>query len=279
MPFLPRHQAVPAKRRGNFGFAVFFYEFGKAWPGASSNACLSATRHYQTLFRFPMKITYYGHSCFGVEISGKHLLFDPFISPNPLASQIDLEAIPADYILLSHGHGDHVADVEAIARRTGAKLLGCYEVTAWFEAKGISNYHPMNVGGKVQLDFGTVKFVEAVHSSTMPDGSPGGVAGGFVVRADEGSFYYAGDTALHYDMQLIGRFERLKFAFLPIGDNFTMGVEDALVAADFIGCKEIIGMHYDTFPYVAIEQAKAVDTFARAGKNLHLMAIGDSAEM
>ena len=226
-----------------------------------------------------MKITYYGHSSFGLEIAGKHLLFDPFISPNPLAKDIDIEKIPADYILISHGHEDHVADVEAIAKRTGATIIACYEVAVWFAGKGIEKYHPMNTGGQTSFDFGTVKFVHAVHSSTLPDGSMGGAPGGFVVRTEEGNFYFAGDTALTYDMKLIGEYEKLDFAFLPIGDNFTMGVDDALTATSFINCKEIIGMHYDTFPYVKINQANAIETFARAGRNLHLMSIGESVEM
>lgn len=226
-----------------------------------------------------MKITYYGHSCFGIEVANTYLLFDPFISPNPLASAISVEEIPADYILLSHGHADHVADAEAIAKRTGATIVAGYEVATWFGNKGIEKYHPMNTGGETSFDFGSIKFVSAIHSSTMPDGSDGGVPGGFIVRTSEGTFYYAGDTALTYDMKLIGAYEKLDFAFLPIGDNFTMGVKDALIATSFINCGEVVGMHYDTFPYVTINQAEAIEVFAKAGKNLNLMTIGETVEM
>ncbi len=223
-----------------------------------------------------MKITYYGHSAFGLELNGKHILLDPFISPNPKASAINIDEIPADYIILSHGHGDHVADVEAIAKRTGAKLISTFEVVGWFGQKGIENNHPMNHGGKNEFDFGTVKFTNAVHSSSMPDGSYGGHPAGMIFESEGKTFYYSGDTALFGDMKLIGEYHDLDFAFLCMGDNFTMGVEDAVIAADFIQCKDIIGMHFDTFGYIEIDHAAASKAFADAGKELTLMEIGAS---
>jgi L-ascorbate metabolism protein UlaG (beta-lactamase superfamily) len=226
-----------------------------------------------------MKITYYGHSCFGVEIKGKHLLFDPFISPNPLAAHIDIAAIPADYILQSHGHGDHIADTVAIAKRTGATVVGAFEVTEWLAKQGVEKTHPMNIGGKWIFDFGKVKCVVAVHSSTMPDGTNGGSPMGFVIESDEGNFYFAGDTALTYDMKLIGDYRQIDFAFLPIGDNFTMGVDNAIIAADFVKCDKIIGMHYDTFGYIQIDKEEAKRKFARAGNELVLMNIGETIEI
>lgn len=222
-----------------------------------------------------MTITYYGQSCFGVEISAKHLLFDPFISPNRKAAHIDIEQIPADYILITHGHGDHIADVSSIAKRTGAKLISNYEIINWFGKQGLDNGHPLNHGGSWQFDFGKVKYVNAVHTSSMPDGSYGGNPGGFLISSDEGIFYHSGDTALTYDMKLIGDSHRLSFAMLCIGDNFTMGVDDALIAADFIRCNRIIGMHYDTFGYIEIDHEAAKDKFAAAGKELILMEIGE----
>jgi len=222
-----------------------------------------------------MNITYYGHSCFGVEVNGKHLLFDPFITPNELAQHIDISKIQADYILISHGHEDHIADAEVIAKRTKAKIICAWEINVWLSEKGVQNLHPMNVGGKIQLDFGSVKCVAATHSSGLPDGTYGGNPMGFVVESTEGSFYYAGDTALTYDMKLIGEYRTIDFAFLPIGDNFTMGVDNAIIACDFINCGQIIGMHYDTFGYIKIDKESAINKFARAGKNLTLMEIGN----
>jgi L-ascorbate metabolism protein UlaG (beta-lactamase superfamily) len=134
----------------------------------------------------------------------------------------------------------------------------------------------MNIGGKIKLDFGSVKCVVAVHSSIMPDGAYGGHPMGFVIESNEGNFYYAGDTGLTYDMKLIGDYRKIDFAFLPIGDNFTMGVENAIIATEFINCEDIIGMHYDTFGYIKIDKAEALSKFTRAGKHLTLMEIGET---
>jgi len=222
-----------------------------------------------------MIVTYYGHSCFSVEVSGKTLLFDPFITPNPLASSVDYATLRPNYILISHGHFDHVADVEAIARLSGATLIGNYEVLQWFGGKGLENIHPMNSGGSWSFDFGRVTFTTAIHSSSMPDGTYGGRPGGFRIETPEGAFYYSGDTALTRDIKLIAKYGPLKFALLCIGDNFTMGVKDAVTAAEWLGCTEIIGVHYDTFPLIAIDHAASKEAFAKSGKNLHLMGIGD----
>ena len=226
-----------------------------------------------------MKITFYGHASFGVEINGKHLLFDPFITPNPKASEIDINTLPADYILITHGHQDHVADVEAIARRTGATLVSNFEIISWFAEKGLDKGHPMNHGGKWNFDFGSVKYVNAVHSSKLPDGSGGGNPGGFVIESSEGNFYYSGDTALHYDMKLLGEFHQLDFAFLCMGDNFTMGVDDSVIASNFVNVNRVIGMHYDTFGYIEINHDEAKAKFQNAGKELILLNIGESTNL
>ncbi|MCB1551268.1 MAG: metal-dependent hydrolase [Alphaproteobacteria bacterium] len=227
-----------------------------------------------------MKLTYFGHSCFGIEINGLHLVFDPFISGNPLAAHIDLKQVNADYILISHGHEDHVLDAEIIAKRTGAKLISNFEIINWFLSKGLENGHSMNHGGKFSFDFGTVQYVNAVHSSSMPDGSYGGNPGGFVItpKGSRSSFYYAGDTALTYDMKLIGEQETIDFALLPIGDNYTMGVDDAIRAAEFVGTSKIVGLHYNTFPPIQIETEKAVARFSETGKMLLLPQIGDTID-
>ncbi len=226
-----------------------------------------------------MKITYYGHASVGISLGDKHLLFDPFISPNPKAAHLSIDDIPADYLLISHGHQDHVADVAHIARNTGAQLISNFEIISWFEKQGFSHVHPMNHGGRWQFDFGQVQYVNAVHSSTLPDGSSGGNPGGFVIQSTAGTFYFSGDTALTYDMKLIGEQYKLDFAFLCMGDNFTMGVADAVIAAEFIQCDRIVGIHYDTFGYIVIDHEAAKQQFAAAGKQLFLPAIGDSIEL
>lgn len=225
-----------------------------------------------------MNITYYGHSCFQVTIAGKKLLFDPFITPNPLASAVEVAELRPDYILLSHGHDDHVADVELIARQSGALVVGCYEVVEWFRARGLEKSHAMNLGGSWQFDFGTVTLTPALHSSSMPDGSYGGEAAGFLIQTSEEAFYYSGDTGLFSDMKLLARQRPLTVALLCVGGNFTMDAEAASEAAQWIGCQEIIGVHYDTFPPIKIDHVAAQQIFQKKGSQLRLMAIGESKE-
>lgn len=225
-----------------------------------------------------MKVTFYGQSCFGIETGGYNLLFDPFISPNPLASHVDVNSIPADFILLTHGHQDHMADLLSIAQRTGAQVITIFELVNWLASNGHENAYPMNTGGLASFDFGTVMAVTAVHSSSLPDGTYSGVPMGFVVQTPDKTFYHASDTALTYDMKLIPERFNLDFAILPIGSNFTMDIHDAAKAADFVQCNEVIGMHYDTFPYIEIDHQQAQDVFKQAGKNLHLLEIGKTQE-
>ncbi|EMR01915.1 metal-dependent hydrolase [Cesiribacter andamanensis] len=224
-----------------------------------------------------MQITYWGHSCFLIENGGIKLLFDPFITPNDLAKNIDVDAIRADYILLTHGHQDHVADVERIWKKNkNATLVSNFEVVSWFQKRGIDKTHPMNHGGRKKWDWGSVKMVNAIHSSSLPDGSYGGNPAGFVIEWGGTTFYVAGDTALTLDMKLIAEEFTVDFAILPIGDNFTMGMEDALRAADFVGTKTIIGMHYDTFPYITINHEHVHALAAKAQKELKLLQIGET---
>ncbi len=226
-----------------------------------------------------MKITFFGQSCFLVETEGKRILFDPFIKDNELASHINIEDIRADYVLLTHAHADHVADAEYIARNNDALIVSCYETAVWYGNKGLK-FHPMNIGGKWKFDFGNVKYVMATHSSALPDGTYGGQAGGFVIWNDEGSFYHAGDTGLTMDMKLIPlTCPPLDFAILPLGDNFTMSVDDAVLAAGFISCNNIIGCHYDTFGFIKIDHDKANASFASASKKLTLMEISQTLDI
>lgn len=206
------------------------------------------------------------------------MLFDPYIGENAVAAGIDPNALRADYILVSHGHDDHLGETASIAKRTGATVVSNFEITQWLASKGIRKTCPLNLGGIARFDFGSVKFVNAVHSSSLPDGSYGGCPGGFVVETAAGSFYFSGDTALCYDMKLVGESTRLTFAALCIGGTFTMGVADAVKAAEFLQCDQVLGMHYDTVPALRIDRAAALARFAAAGKKLILLDIGQTYE-
>ena len=227
-----------------------------------------------------MNLTYYGHSCFSVTIQGKILLFDPFITYNELANNIvDVDAVAADFVLVSHGHQDHTGDLIRVATRTGAKVICNWEIHEWLNKQDVTNTHPMNTGGKWDFGVFTVKCTAAQHSSGLPDGSYGGNPMGFVVTSKEGNFYYSGDTALTLDMQLIPKWAKLNFAVLPIGDNFTMDAADAAACTGMIECKTVVGVHYDTFGYIKIDSAKAKKIFADAGAELKLVKIGDTVEV
>jgi L-ascorbate metabolism protein UlaG (beta-lactamase superfamily) len=225
-----------------------------------------------------MKITFYGHASLGIEVGGKHIIVDPFITGNPQAASIDINTLKADYILLTHAHGDHVLDVEAIANRTNAVIVSNAEITSYYAKAGF-NAHPMNHGGSWKFDFGKVKYVNAIHSSSFPDGSYGGNPGGFVIEGEHKNIYIAGDTALTYDMKLIPLRTKLDLAILPIGNNFTMDVEDAIIASDFVECDKILGYHFDTFGYIEINHEDAIRKFFDKGKDLMLLGIGESIEL
>lgn len=226
-----------------------------------------------------MKFTYYGQSGFSVEIKGKKILFDPFITHNPLAKHIDLKSIKADYIFISHGHGDHTADAIELAKQTNAMCVASFEVANWLQQNGIEKVHNLNHGAPVQFDFGKVRGVNAIHSSSFNDGSYAGNPLGFVFTTDEGNFYFAGDTALTMDMQLIPRFTKLNFSVMPVGGNFTMDATDAIIAADFVQCNTVVGVHYNTFEPIKINTEKAVADFKAAGKTLLLPKVGETIEV
>ncbi len=226
-----------------------------------------------------MKITFYGHNTLLIKIKEVNVLIDPFISGNPLSKdKVDLSTIKADYILLTHAHQDHVLDAEAIAKANDAVIISNYEIAMYYQKKGIE-VHPMNHGGNWDFKFGRVKYVNAVHTSSFEDGTYGGQPGGFVIEGEHKTIYIAGDTALTMDMKLIPLGAKLDLAILPIGDNFTMGIDDAIIASDFIACDKILGVHYDTFGYIEIDHDEAKRKFFERDKDLMLLEIGESIEL
>ena len=225
-----------------------------------------------------MKITFLGHASLQIEIGTTVLLVDPFISGNPKAAHINVDTLKADYILVTHAHQDHILDVESIAKRTGATIVSNFEIVSHYDKLGF-NGHPMNHGGSWSFDFGRVKYVNGIHTSSFPDGNYGGQPGGFVIESEHKNVYIAGDTALTFDMKLIPMQTKLDLAILPIGDNFTMGIDDAIIAADFVECDKILGYHFDTFGYIEIDHEIAKRKFFENDKDLMLLEIGASIEL
>ena len=216
--------------------------------------------------------TYYGHSCFLLDDGKYKVLTDPFLTENPLATAKP-EDIQCDFILVSHGHFDHLGQAEVIAKRTGAQVLAIPEILGTMD--GI-NGHGMNVGGTVKLPFGSVKMVPAIHSCMVA----GGVAAGFVIEIGGQVGYFAGDTGLFSDMKLIGELCGVTVAVLPIGDNFTMGIKEAVVAAEFVGAKKVIPIHYNTWPLIAADAAEFKKQVEAKGKaTVEVVKPGESVEL
>lgn len=227
-----------------------------------------------------MKATYYGQSCVAFNFDGHEVLMDPFISYNPLAKAIAVNAILPEYIFLSHGHQDHVADMAQIQKNSQATVAAIVETAAWVRKQGVPDDKVIefNLGGTIKTSFGTVKMVYALHTNSTPDGEYGGFPVGFILYSGNKKIYFAGDTALTMEMKLLADIE-LDWAFLPIGGHYTMDVDDAVRAAEFIDCDKIVGIHYDTFPPITIDKDNAVEKFANCGKTLYLPAIGESIEL
>jgi L-ascorbate metabolism protein UlaG (beta-lactamase superfamily) len=226
-----------------------------------------------------MKLTFYGHATFSIEFGGKTILFDPFFSGNPAVKNVNIDKIKADYIFLTHGHGDHTGDVLAIAKNTGAVCVAAAEIAGWLGKNGVEKVHPVNHGGPSTFDFGKARAVNAIHSSSLSDGSYAGNPLGFVFTTSAGNFYVAGDTALTMDMQLIPLWAKLDFSVMPIGGNYTMDVADAIHAADFVKCGKVVGIHYNTWPIIGIDTEKAKADFTAAGKKLLLPGSGETIEL
>lgn len=225
-----------------------------------------------------MRATYYGQSCFMVDVNGTKILFDPFISGNPQAAHIDIATIQPDFILISHGHGDHMADLVTIAKQSNATVIAIHEIAEWLVKQNVSNIVGMNLGGHFAMPFGKIQMVPAWHSSSLPDGTYAGTPAGFIVTHDTGAFYYSGDTALFQEMKLFGRRQEIDTAFLCMGDHYTMDMIDAATAAEFVGAKHVVGMHFDTFPPITINHDEAYALFKKADIQLTLPTIGESFE-
>jgi L-ascorbate metabolism protein UlaG (beta-lactamase superfamily) len=195
-----------------------------------------------------ISLTWYSHACFAIDTGDNQLLTDPFLTGNPLAP-VAAETLAPNFILVSHGHGDHVGDTVDIAKRSGATVISNFEIQNWLAGQGLENLHPQHIGGGFEYPWGRVKLTIAQHGSALPDGSYGGNPCGFLFYIQGKKIYHACDTGLFYDMKLIGQ-EGIDLAILPIGDNFTMGPDDALRAVKLIEPQQVIPIHYDTFEVI-----------------------------
>ena len=225
-----------------------------------------------------LRISWLSHACFLIEADRAKILIDPFVTDNPLAP-VKADEVDADFILVSHGHGDHIGDTISIAKRTGATVVSNYEIQNWVVNQGIENAHPLHIGGGFDFDWGRVKLTIAHHGSALPDGSYGGNPCGFLLTIQGKNIYHACDTGLFYDMKLIGE-EGIDLAILPIGDNFTMGPDDALRAVKLIDPGQVVPIHYDTFDVIKQDpQAWAVRVQKETAAKVTVMKPGDTIEI
>jgi len=225
-----------------------------------------------------VRVTWYSHACLDIHVNGTHLLVDPFLTGNPLAA-VSADQVPADYIFVSHGHGDHLGDTVTIAKRTGATVISNFEIHNWLAAQGLQKLHPHHIGGGSNHPWGRVKLTIAHHGSALPDGSYGGNPCGFLFTVEGKKIYHACDTGLFYDMKLIGE-EGIDLAVLPIGDNFTMGPDDALRAVKLLEPKKVLPIHYDTFDIIKQDPAAWKERVEKeTASRVVLLKPGESLEL
>jgi L-ascorbate metabolism protein UlaG (beta-lactamase superfamily) len=222
-------------------------------------------------------LTYYGHGTFGIDADGTKIVLDPFFAPNNPAATVTADDVEADYILITHGHGDHIADAVPLAKRTGATCICNAEIAGWLGNQGVEKVHPLHIGGGNSFPFGRVKLTIAHHGSGLPDGSYGGNPAGILLNFNDGAdVYFAGDTALTYDMRLIGDAGGVDLAVLPIGDNFTMGPDDAAIAAEFVKAKRVVPCHYNTWPYIEQDPELFAAKMEAVDIDCSIMAVNDT---
>lgn len=223
-----------------------------------------------------VSVKWYGHGTYGFNVGEHKIIVDPFFAPNNPVAPVTADEVEADFILQTHGHGDHISDTMALATRTGALVISNFEICNWLNAQGHENTHGMNFGGGYPFDFGRVEMTLALHSSGLPDGAYGGNPGGFLVHAEDRWVYFAGDTAVFSDMKLIGEVG-IDLAVLPIGDNFTMNAQSSLRAIEFLQPKVVIPGHFDTWPLVA-QDAVVWENDVRAKTDAEpvVLAVGES---
>ncbi|WP_185866929.1 metal-dependent hydrolase [Blattabacterium cuenoti] len=223
-----------------------------------------------------MKVTFFSHSTCMLKVHEKYLLIDPFLSENPIFRNENVFKLfkKIDYILLTHAHYDHVCDVELLTRKyNNILVISNYEISNYFNKKGIKTCG-INYGSFISFPFGKLKYIWAAHSSVFNDGTYGGNPGGFLLHTDEGNIYISGDTSVIYEMNLIPTFGKLKLSILPIGGKYTMDVEEAIIASDFLKSEKILGVHYDTFEDIRIDKEQAQKRFFKKGKELILLEKG-----
>lgn len=224
-----------------------------------------------------MDITFFGHAAIQIETGGITILVDPFITGNKLAEGvITADELNPDVILLTHAHGDHWGDTPSIAQRTGALVVANYEITTYMNRElGYENTHPMNTGGSWQFEWGKVTQTYARHSSSFPDGTYGGNPNGYLLRAEGKCLYLAGDTCAFSEMSCLADENGIDIAFLPIGDDFTMGPEEAIECVEIIKPRLTVPVHYDTFPYIEVDMSRFTDGMRNAGFDARVLAPGE----